>query len=44
LSKESALAKPRVDLTLTVCLEDAGELDVQHDHILAFVYAESRHV
>jgi len=44
LSKEAALAKPRVDLTFTVCLEDAGEFDVQHVHILGLVYAESRHV
>jgi hypothetical protein len=38
------VAEPRLDLTFTVCLEDAGEFDVQHDHILSRVYAETRHV
>jgi hypothetical protein len=38
------VAEPPLDLTFTVCLEDAGEFDVQHDHILARVYAETRHV
>jgi hypothetical protein len=43
-SDQSPVAEPRFDLTFTVCLEDAGEFDVQHDNILSRVYAETRHV
>jgi hypothetical protein len=42
--KESPVAELPLDFSLTICLEDAGELVVEHGAIVSPVYAETRHV